>query len=64
MRHRGAYPNKSRPFETTAHLFDLYCLRCTAECEDPPAGEFLAFFGGILVEVLDIMNAGRNDPIN
>ena len=62
MRDRGAYPDKGHPFETTTHLFDLYCLGRSAEGEDPPAGDFLAFFGGILVEVLYVMNAGRNHP--
>ena len=64
MRHSGAHPDECLPFETTAHLFDLHCLRCSTECEDPLAGEFLDFFGRILIEVLDVINASRNYPID
>src|SRR3990167_9205614 len=62
MRHRGAYSDKGRPFKTTAHLFDLHYFGGSAEAADPLVGEFLAFFGGILIEILNLINAGGNYP--
>src|SRR6266568_8660014 len=62
MRYRSADPDKGHPFETSAHLIDIYCRRRSAEGEDPLAGECLAYFGRMLVEILDCINAGRNDP--
>src|SRR5262245_31051233 len=62
MRNCGAYPEKGHAFKMTMHLFDLDCIGRSAEAENPPAGDVLAFFAWIDVEILDFMDASCNYP--